>query len=104
MRKPKCSRNNSQSDLRDYASSTSSSVKLSDQIANPSCGHTTCMQHHSQPKLHLVGKNQRVDRQEYVYQDLVETSSVQFQNEKYLEDRKNQYIDMTCVPKRIYRQ
>ena len=80
MRKPKYSSNNSQSDLSDYASSISSSVKLSDQIPNPSCRHTTCIQHHTQPEIHLVGKNQRVDRQEYAHQELVKTSSVQSQN------------------------
>ena len=53
MRKPKYNRNNSQSDLSDYVSSTSSSVELSDQIA---CGYTTCIQHHTQCKICLIGK------------------------------------------------
>ena len=36
MRKSRYSRNNSQSNLSDYASPTSSSVRVPDQIANPS--------------------------------------------------------------------
>ena len=44
MRKPKSSRNNSQSDLSDYASSL---VKLSDQIGNLSYRHITYIQHHT---------------------------------------------------------
>ena len=39
-----------------------------------------------------------------VYQDLVGTSSVQSQKQKYLEDRKTQYTDMTHVPRRFYGQ
>ena len=46
MRKPRYSINKSQSNLSDV-SCTSSSVKLSDQIANPSCKHTTCMEYHT---------------------------------------------------------
>ena len=67
MRKPKNIRNNSQNNLHDSVSSTSSSVKLSDQIVNPSHGHNTFIQHHTHLKIYLVGKNQMVDRQEYVY-------------------------------------
>ena len=44
MMRPKYSRNTSQSNVSDYTSSTSSSVRIPDQIANPSCGHITCMQ------------------------------------------------------------
>ena len=35
---------------------------------------------------------------------LIEKSNVQSQNQTYLEDRENQYIDMTHVPGRFYRQ
>ena len=49
-------------------------------------------------------KNQMVGRQEYVYWELVETSSVQSQNQKSLEDRENQYIGMTHAPRRFYGQ
>ena len=50
IQKPKFSINNSQSDLSDYTSSISSSVKLSDQMANLSYGH------HAQPKIHSIEK------------------------------------------------
>ena len=53
IRKPKSSRNNSQSDWSDYTSFTSSSAKHSDQIANPSCRHMH-LQHFVWPKIHSV--------------------------------------------------
>ena len=94
MRKPKSRRNNGQSDLSDYASSISFSVKLSDQIVNHSCRHSH-KQYHTWPKCHSLYI------QDYVYQESVETSSVQSQNQKYLVNRENQYIDMTHVSRRF---
>ena len=85
-----------------YTSSTSSSINFSDQIVNPSHGHTTCMHHHTQPNIQLVGKNQRVDRQDYVYQELVETSSVQSQNQKYLEIGKTSNRHGPCTKKVLW--
>ena len=35
---------------------------------------------------------------------MVEICSVQSQNQKYLGNVENQYIDMTCVPRRFYGQ
>ena len=35
---------------------------------------------------------------------MVETSSIQSQNQKYLKDRETQYIDSTNVPRRFYEQ
>ena len=43
MKKPKYSRNNSKSNLSDYVSSPSSSVKITNQTVNPSCGCITCI-------------------------------------------------------------
>ena len=103
IRRTKSSRNKSQGNLSDYTSCSSSSVKFVSQIAIhyvdilPVCNTI--------PNLKFTyKKNQRVDRQQYVYQELVETSSVQSQNQKYLENRENQYIDMISVPKRFYGQ
>ena len=45
-----------------------------------------------------------MDRRLSVYHDLIEISSVQMQNQKYFEDRENQYIDMIQVPRRFYEQ
>ena len=59
IRKPKYNRNNSQSDVSDYAPSTQSSVRIPDQIANLSCGHITCMQPCTRSRIHLVGKSQK---------------------------------------------
>ena len=72
-------------------------------------GHSTCMQPHTQTRIHLVEKSQRVDRRANIYHDyhvyhMVETSSIQTQNLKYFKDRENQYIDMTQVPRMFYRQ
>ena len=53
---------------------------------------------------HLVGRSQKVDRGSNVYHNLLETSSVQTQNQKYSKDRENQHLDMTHVPRRFYRQ
>ena len=77
IRKPKYGRNNIQSELSHYTSSTSSSVKILDQIANPSHRHINCIQLHTQTKIHLVWKSQSVDRRENKYHDLVAISSVQ---------------------------
>ena len=79
LKKSKFSRNNSQSYLSDYTSSTSSSVKLPKQITNPSPECIPSIQHHNQPKIHLAGKVHRIDS----YCDSVETSSLQSQNQGY---------------------
>ena len=80
MRRFKFSRNNSQSHLSDYTFFTSSSVKISEQVTNPSCECITSIQYHTLPKIYLTGKIQRGDR----YQDSVETSSLQSHNQLHL--------------------
>ena len=79
-------------------------MRISDQMANSSYGHTTCIQLHTQSRAHLGGESQRVDRGANFHHDLVETSRAQTQNQKYSKDRENQYIDMTPVPRRFYQQ
>ena len=83
MEKSRYSRNNSQSDLSDYASSTSSPVRIPDQIANPSHKQITCMQPHSWSEIHIVEKSQKFDRREIVYHGSVEILSAQTQYQKY---------------------
>ena len=94
MRRTRYIRNNSQSDLGDYSSPTSSSVRFLNQIANPSHEHITCMQTYNQSRVHSVEKIQKFDRRVSVYHDLVETSSAQTQNLKFFEDRENQFINI----------
>ena len=88
VRKTKLKRNDSQSDLKDYTSSTSSSIKITKQITNQSHGGITCIQHTVRSKIPTAGKVQRLDS----YPDSIETSGVQSQNKIYSENGQNQYL------------
>ena len=89
MRKSRYSRNNTQSDLSEYISSTSSSVRIPNKIPNPSHERITCMPPNTKSRIHSSKKSQKVDRRRAsVYHDLVETSCIQTQKkQKYFEDK-----------------
>ena len=82
MRKSRYSRNNNQSNLSDYTSSTSSSMRVPNQITNPSCECITCIQPHKLSQIHSVEKSQKFNKRASVYCELAETSSAQTKYQK----------------------
>ena len=98
IRKSKLSKNDSQSNLSDYASSISSLVRVTEQIINPSHRWTIYTQYCVRPKIHSAENIHRVNS--YFY--LEGTSSEQPLKQRYSENREKQY--KIYVPTKFYGQ